>query len=72
MFLNQAGRIQHRIDGKLMPDTSRIKTIIDAMPSDQKDDMAQILQQGTFTHPLSGRTRKIGQESATLIAPLLP
>lgn len=72
MFLHQAGRLQYRMENKLMPDTSRIKTIIAAMPDDQKQDIACSLQQGTFIHPLTGRTRKIGQESATLIAPLLP
>ena len=72
MFLHQDSRIQYRMESKLMPDTSRIKTIIDAMPDEQKQDIGRILQQGIFTHPLTGRTRNIGQDSAILIAPLLP
>ena len=71
MFLHQAATIQYRIDNKLTPDTTRIKTVMDAMPDDQKDDLSGILRRGSFTHPLSGRTRLIGTESAQMIAPLL-
>lgn len=76
LFFRQAWRLDYQLNNKLghLTDKTIDKTraLITVMPKNQQQDIARIIRQGYYTHPLSGKTLSLPPASAALIAQHIP